>query len=184
MAPPRLFGIPALDAPIVAVLRRGPSGWTAVGRWDVEAMTYEQGAWLRGTLYPQRCDLSPDGRRLCYLALKGGARWSIGATYVALSNLPWLTALAAWSTCGTWTRGLHFDRDPSVWEVAEPDEGDLGPLRGRVGLAVTRPASFAVERRRGWSEVEGTSPRAGDDLWDERRAGTIRLRRRAPANRA
>jgi hypothetical protein len=180
VAPPRLFGIPALDAPVVAVLRRGPSDWCAVGRWDVASMTYEQGSWLRGTLYLQRCDLSPDARRLCYLAMKGRARWGVGATYIAISNLPWLTALAAWSTCGTWTRGLHLERDPSVWEVGESDEGELAPLRDRVGLAVTRPASFAVERRRGWRELPGTPPRAEADVWDERRADPLRLAKPRP----
>jgi hypothetical protein len=52
----------------VAVLRRGPSH---VGRWDLARGTYEPGAWIRANLYPQRCDLSPDGRWLCYFTLKG-----------------------------------------------------------------------------------------------------------------
>jgi hypothetical protein len=184
MTPPRLFGIPALDAPVVAVFRRGPSSWMSVGRWDIASMTYEQGSWLRGTIYPQRCDLSPDGRWLCYFALKGSARWNLGMTYVAISKLPWLTALAGWSTGGTWTRGLHFERDPSLWQVTDPDEGELAPLRGRVGLAVTAPASFAVERRRGWREVAGTPPRAPTDLWDERRVADLRLAKPRPGDAA
>ena len=84
MTAPRIFGIPATDAPVVAVIRRGPSDWCHVGRWDVEAMDFQPGSWLRGTIYPQRCDLSPDGRWLCYFTLKAGARWSAGATYIAL----------------------------------------------------------------------------------------------------
>ena len=32
MTAPRLFGIPARDSPVVAVLRRGPSDWSADGR--------------------------------------------------------------------------------------------------------------------------------------------------------
>ena len=31
---PRIFGIPATGSPVVAVLRRGPSDWCHVGRWD------------------------------------------------------------------------------------------------------------------------------------------------------
>src|SRR4029450_1417783 len=84
--PPRIFGIPAARAPIVAVLRRGPSDWSHVGRWDVAAGVYEPGAWIRANLYPQRCDLSPDGRWLCYFTLKGGAHWAAGDTYVAISR--------------------------------------------------------------------------------------------------
>ncbi|MGH8892147.1 MAG: hypothetical protein ACRDWY_02395 [Actinomycetes bacterium] len=63
--PPRLFGIPAENAPVVAVLRRGPSDWWHVGVWATDRMAYEPGAWVHGTVYPQRCDLSPDGRWLC-----------------------------------------------------------------------------------------------------------------------
>jgi hypothetical protein len=168
--PPRLFGIPATRAPIVAVLRRGPTEWSHVGRWDVARGVYEPGAWIRANLYPERCDLSPDGRWLCYFTLKMPGRWKAGSTYVAISRLPWLAALAAWGTCGTWTRGAHFVDDPSAWGVGDPDEGDASPCRRKFGLAVTRPASFAVERRRGWTETPDTPPRAADDMWDERRA--------------
>ena len=167
--PPRLFGIPAARAPIVAVLRRGPTEWSHVGRWDVARGVYEPGAWIRANLYPQRCDLSPDGRWLCYFTLKMPGRWKAGSTYVAISRLPWLSALAAWGTCGTWTRGAHFVDDPGVWGVGDPDEGDARPCRPKFGFAVTRPASFAVERRRGWTETLDTPPRADSDMWDERR---------------
>jgi len=153
----------------VAVLRRGPSDWSHVGRWDVARGTYEPGAWIRANLYPQRCDLSPDGRWLCYFTLKGGARWDVGDTYVAISRLPWLTALAAWSTCGTWTSGAHFVDDRSVWDAGPPDAGDVAPCQARLGLATTRPASFAVERRRGWTETADTPPRAAGDMWDQAR---------------
>ena len=180
-APPaRLFGIPATRAPIVAVLRRGPSAWSHVGRWDVGRGRYEPGAWIRANLYPQRCDLSPDGRWLCYFTLKMPGRWKAGATYVALSRLPWLTALAAWATHGTWTRGAHFVDDPRVWEVGEPDEGDASPCRGKFGLAVTRPATFAVERRRGWTETAGTPPRNERDVWDERRGSSVVMEKPRP----
>ena len=153
----------------MAVLRRGPTEWSHVGRWDVARGVYEPGAWIRANLYPERCDLSPDGRWLCYFTLKMPGRWKAGSTYVAISRLPWLAALAAWGTCGTWTRGAHFVDDPSVWGVGDPDEGDAGPCRRKFGLAVTRPASFAVERRRGWTETPDTPPRAAGDMWDERR---------------
>jgi hypothetical protein len=177
---PRLFGIAATAAPVVAVLRRGPTDWCHVGRWDLDAMRYEPGSWLRGTLYPQRCDLSPDGRWLCYFTLKSGADWSAGGTYIALSRLPWLTALAAWGSGGTWTRGLHFVDDTSVWPAEAPDEGDAAPCRERYGLAFSRADSFAVERRRGWTETPESPPRAPDDVWDERRAETVVMHKPDP----
>ncbi len=179
---PRLFCIPASTAPVVAVFRRGPSAWAHVGKWDLARGTYTPGAWLRGTLYPQRCDLSPDGRWLCYFTLKASARWKAGATYVAISRLPWLTALAAWGTCGTWTRGLHFVEDRKVWQAGDPDEGDVGPCRKQCGLAVTRPVTFAVERRRGWTETPDSPPRAPTDMWDERRAEAVKMRKARPGS--
>ncbi len=180
MTGPRIFGIPATDGPVVAVIRRGPSDWCHVGRWDLDTMEFQPGSWLRGTIYPQRCDLSPDGRWLCYFTLKAGADWPAGATYIALSRLPWVTALTAWGTGGTWTQGLHFVSDTDVWPTEPSDEGDPAPVRRRYGLAFTRAASFAVERRRGWTETPETPPRADDDAWDERRE--VAMHKPSPAD--
>ena len=180
--PPRLFGIPAARAPIVAVFRRGPSDWSHVGRWDVASGVYDPGAWIRGTLYPQRCDLSPDGRWLSYFALKASARWAVGGTYVAVSRLPWLTALAAWATCGTWTRGYHFVEDRGVWSVGAPSAGDVGTLRRRFGMTWIPAVTFAVERRRGWTETAGTPARSPHDAWDEQRSLHVTMEKRQPAS--
>lgn len=151
-----------------------------VGRWDLETPAYEPGAWLRGTIYPQRCDLSPDGRWLAYFALKPSARWELGTTYIAISRLPWLTALAGWGIGSTWTRGMQFLDDRSVWDVDEPDLGDLGPLRRHFGLRLSSADSYAVERRRGWSETADTPPRVPDDAWDERRGDRIVMEKARP----
>jgi len=186
---PRLFGIPATDAPVVAVIRRGPSGWTHLGRWDTARDGYEAGSWLRGIIHPQRCDLSPDARWFAYFALKGGARWPAGATYVAVSRMPWLTALVAWATDGTWTRGFHFtERRGALADGPRPADalgllpavGDAAPLLERYGLTWTRAATFAVERRRGWTETADTPPRGEDDPWDERRASRVTMEKPRP----
>ncbi|HXH83287.1 MAG TPA: hypothetical protein VNN07_10195 [Candidatus Tectomicrobia bacterium] len=182
--PPRIYGIPATHAPIVAVLRRGPTAWTHLGRWDLARGAYEPGSWTHTTVYPQRCDLSPDGRWFCYFTLKVSARWTVGPTYNAISRLPWFTALAAWGTCGTWSRGLHFVDDRTIWQVPEPAAGDAAPCRARYGLALTRPVSFAVERRRGWTETADTPPRDERDLWDERRAERVRMAKPRPRDGA
>lgn len=179
-AAPRIFCIPASGAPIVGVLRRGPSAWSHLGKWDVARSVYEPGAWIRGNLYPQRCDLSPDGRWFCYFTLKVSATWKAGTTYLAISRLPWLTALAAWGTCGTWTRGVHFVEDRSVWQLGAPDAGDVAPCRKKFGIAGTRPATFAVERRRGWRETGDSPPRRPDDTWDERRADAVKMEKPRP----
>lgn len=187
MTPPRLFGIPARDAPVVAVLRRGPSDWCHIGRWDVGVQpAYQPGAWLRGTIYPQRCDLSPDGRWLAYFVLTGrpAADWRAGGTYVAVSRLPWASALAAWGTDGTWTHGVRFDDDRSVWDVGEPDEGDAMPCRARYGLGWVRSVSYAVERRTGWTETPDGPAYDERDPWEIQRAPRLTMARPRPGGGA
>jgi hypothetical protein len=174
--PPRIYGLPAAGAPVVAVFRRGPSDWAHVGRWDLEAGVYEPGAWLRGRLFPRRSDLSPDGRLLCYFAHKAPARWPHGDAYVAVSRLPWLTALHAFGTCGTWTRGYHFvGRERCGDEAAES-------LQDGSCLLPTPAVQFASERRRGWEEAPDSPPRVEGDPWDSRR--NARLRRPRPGGGA
>ena len=164
---PRIFGIPATAAPVVAIIRRGPSDWCHVGRWDTSANTYEPGAWFRGTIYPQKCDLSPDGRLFLYSAMKVGSDWPAGDIYEAVSRLPWLTALAAWNSGTTYTRGMHFAGGPEQSNAGVPDVGDVAGCP--YGLRLNLPEQFAVERRRGWSESSATPSRESGGHWDEQR---------------
>jgi hypothetical protein len=151
------------------MIRRGPSEWCHIGRWDVANDVYEPGAWFRGTIYPQKCDLSPDGRWLLYSAMKVGSDWPAGDVYEAISRLPWLTALAAWNSGTTYTRGMHFVDNPTLSNVGDPDVGDAAPCLRRYGLRWTRAGQFAVEHRRGWRESKGTLPREAGGPWDENR---------------
>jgi hypothetical protein len=168
----QLFGIPAANAPIVAVIGRGPSPWASIGRWDVDAMTYEAGARLHARIYPQRCDLSPDGQYLCYFTLNNGSGWAAGQTYAAVSRLPWLFALAAWNEGTTYSRGMCFVDQASA-EVPPPTVGAIDALP--FGIAYGRADSFAVERRRGWREAKSTPPRPADDVWDQCRGAAIEM---------
>ncbi len=164
---PRIYGMIAIAAPTVAIIRRGPSEWCHVGRWDLASDSYEPGAWYRGTIYPQKCDLSPDGEFFLYSAMKVGLDWASGEVYVALSRLPWLTALAAWNAGTTYTRGFHFVSGKSDSDPGVPDVGTADPCR--CGIALTRPVQFPVERRRGWAESPDTVPRDAGGHWDEQR---------------
>jgi hypothetical protein len=170
--PPRIYCIAATAAPVLAVFRRGPTDWSHVGRWDLGSKRYEAGAWLRGRIFPRRSDLSPDGRFLCYFAHKPGSSWEHGEAYVAVSKLPWLAALHAFRTCGTWTRGYYFTDDES------PDTSEGASLPIPYGLRSIPVAQFATERRRGWSEAADSPHRAPGDAWDQRR--NARMQKRQP----
>ena len=165
--PPRIYCIPATKAPIVAVFRRGPTNWSHVGRWDLGERRYEPGAWLAGRIFPRRSDLSPDGRFLCYFAHKPSATWQHGDAYVALSKLPWLTALHAFPTCGTWTRGYYFTEDK------DSQNGEDTKLPIPYGLRSIPVVQFANERHRGWEEARDSPQRDPGDAWDQHRNARI-----------
>jgi hypothetical protein len=169
---PRIYCIPAAEAPVVAVFRRAPTNWSHVGRWDLAERLYEPGAWLHGRIFPRRSDLSPDGCVLCYFAHKPTATWEQGEAYVALSKLPWLTALHAFGTCGTWTRGFFFT------ENDYSDDLQDAKLPIPYGLRSIPIIQFANERRRGWEEAPDSPPRDPKDVWDQHR--NARMQKRQP----
>ena len=107
-APCRLFVIPARDAPVAAVLRRGPSGWYQVIRWDTSRDEFVDGAWFRGRIYEDKCDLSPDGELLVYFCHGGRSRPGYTDSWTAVSRLPWLSALALWPSGTTYGGGGRF----------------------------------------------------------------------------
>jgi hypothetical protein len=152
-APPcRLYVLVATQAPVALVVRRGPSDWWHLLRWDLEHLSLEPGAWLAGTLYPRRSDISPDGRLFGYFALRSSPPpWD---TYFAVSKAPWLTALAAWRTGGTWTGGCQFFGDG---RLAIAGCMELQPFHGHYPLAVVGGMStdwvlrdLQNELKRGW----------------------------------
>lgn len=169
---PRLFCITDPDARIAVVIQKQPKKWWLLGRWDLINGRYEEGAWFRGTLYPQRCDVSVGGRWFSYFALKYGSQWAAGGNYVAVSRLPWLNALAAWRESGTWSRGVHFVPDADG-EMPRPDVGDASPLKAICGMRFTAAAQFATERRRGWRESATSPQREETDDWDQLRSAVV-----------
>ncbi|MBI3729628.1 MAG: hypothetical protein HY254_15010 [Burkholderiales bacterium] len=106
---PRLFVIFAKEAHVAAIFARGPTNWFHMIRWDTRNDTFESGAWIRGRLYPERCDLSPDGELLLYFAHQGRrSRTSYTSAWTGLSRLPWLHALGLWPQGHTWGGGSYF----------------------------------------------------------------------------
>jgi len=165
----KIFCIPDPASRVAAVVEKRNHKWWRLGRWDLSTGVYEGGAWFRGSLYPQRCDLSPSGRWFSYFTLNYGSDWAPSPTYNAISRLPWLKALAAWKESGTWSRGYHFVSDTDEWQIGEATVGDPAPCRKVCGMRLTDAAQFAVERRRGWRESAEIPPRNPADRWDQDR---------------
>ncbi len=65
----------------------------------------EHGAWFGGSFYPERADLSHDGRYMVYFAANFGRRMK---TWTAISEPPLLTAISLWFQSGTWGGGGVF----------------------------------------------------------------------------
>jgi hypothetical protein len=106
--PGRLYVMVAGEAPVALVLRRGPSEWWHLLHWDLSSLTLTPGAWFHGSLYPRRCDVSADGQLFAYFARKTSSRPEWPESYCAVSKSPWLEALVAWRTGGTWTGSCEF----------------------------------------------------------------------------
>jgi hypothetical protein len=174
---PRLYVVRAAAAPIAAVFCRISNQRWRVLRWDLRDDQISAGASFRGKLYPRRCTLSPDGALLAYHALTGQVP-SPWHTFFAISKLPWLTALAAWTTIGTWTAARHIRNDGIGPEL---DRTDLFQVEGgilsslRCGEAVPH---FGDTGGFGWSSV---APPAEQSRRDERRELAITIAQQVAA---
>jgi hypothetical protein len=103
------------------VFRRGPSKLFRLFFWDRAGDTFKPGPWFKGRLFPDRSDLSPDGRHLIYFAMAGVA-WAVprtGGTWTAISQLPSLKAVALWRQGDTWSGGGMFTSSRSYWLNAD-----------------------------------------------------------------
>jgi hypothetical protein len=145
----RLSVLRARDVPVAVILRRGPSKHTLVVRWDLARHTFEEGQWFAGRIYPERCDLSPDGQWWVYFAAKFKGPIP---TYTGLSRPPWLTAHALWPESGTWGGGGVFtDRHTLLlnrWGRAPRQRVAPSDARGTHRGPTPRRAAFARPRAR------------------------------------
>jgi hypothetical protein len=107
----KLFVILARNPRDAVIFRRGPSKQVLLIKWDRKSDSFEIGQWFKGRIYEDRCDLSPSGNLLVYLAAKH--RGPI-PTWTAVSKPPYLTAVALWPNLGTWGGGGLFDDEHSL----------------------------------------------------------------------
>jgi len=156
--PPRLFVVLAREAPVGVILRRGPAAWYHVVLWHTDTDLFEHGAWFKGRIYEERCDLSPDGQLLLYFALQG-SRWrtSYRGTWTAVSRPPWLHALVLWPQGDTWGGGGRFvgKRKVALWTgmplVTHPDHPLVGLEAVSGSRATTGDLPGSDLREKEWS---------------------------------
>jgi hypothetical protein len=124
------------------ILRRGPAAWYHLILWHTDQDRFEHGAWFKGRLYEDRCDLSPDGELFLYFALQS-SRFATAykGAWTAVSRPPWLHALTLWPQGHTWGGGGRFvgKREAVLFTCdlkAHPDH----PLEG-LAVSAGSPAS-------------------------------------------
>jgi hypothetical protein len=168
--------LPAAEAPRAVVLRRGPSPWVHVLLWHTDTDEMEPGAWFRGRIYEDRCDLSPDGTLLLYFAFQGRKHGTAyRESWTAVSRAPWLQALVLWPHGSTWGGGGRFTGPREVMLrtgslATHPDH----PLRGLHATSGS-PALQAVNESLPGADWAGRDL-AGELIWAA--AGGLFRRRR------
>lgn len=150
----------ARQANVGVILRRGPTQWWRVTLWNTKRDTFEGGQWFRGRLYPEKCDVSPNGKLFIYFAGQWrpqNAAAGYKNTWTAVSRPPYLTALTLWPIGDTWGGDGIFVDDQSVTVNAptpqlHPDH-PLGPVK-----LVDRDLS-QHSRNHGWRPADPSSMR-------------------------
>ena len=139
MTPPppcRLSLVFARSAPIAVLFRRGPTRGVKVIKWNTSTDSFEDGQWLHGNIYSERCDLSPNGELLVYFARRHGPvaeDRGYAVTFTAVSKPPYLTALALWPEGSTWGGGGRFVDDKTL-RLAYGSNGTNHPGTGTTSI--------------------------------------------------
>jgi hypothetical protein len=128
---PTLFVIFAAEANAAVIFRRGPSAWFHVIRWDTLHDVFVSGAWFRGRIYAEKCDLSPNGELLlCFMHQGRKFRTDYSDSWSAISRSPWLHALWLWPQGTTYGGGGRFTDNRNVvvrqYSVAAATEAHPG----------------------------------------------------------
>lgn len=138
------------ESDVALVIRQGPSQLFCTIGWDLTRDDLRVGQWCKHKLYPERCDISPDGKWLIYFALNG--RWNsetLGA-WTALSRVPYLKAVKIWPQGNTWGGGgsmYSIEQEPSA---VRPEP----PLPPNVHLLFGRGRRDRIVRD-GWRKTDG-----------------------------
>jgi hypothetical protein len=146
-AEPRLYVILARDAPTGVIFRRGPSKRVLLVSWNVDTDTFSVGQWFKGRVYEDRCDLSPSGDLLLYFAADQQPPYY---TWTAISQPPYLTALALWPKGDTRGGGGLFENETCI--ALDHDE-----IEPRLANGFTLPPWLRVgqfQKRGSWTHED------------------------------
>lgn len=154
--PARLHVLLASENDSALVIRRGPSKQVCTLGWNRADDTFALGQWLKGTIYPPSCDLSPDGRHFLYNASKYGRHPDEIGSYTVLSRAPFLKKLHLWGTCvggGVFLDNTCF----RIYSATEPTTfrlPDFAPVETQTpsdkrGFVAEGVRSFRLQRD-GW----------------------------------
>lgn len=135
---PRVSFVFAVEAPICVILRRGPSTWVHVLKWNTRTDVIEPGAWHRGRIH-QDCDLSPDGELFVYFGSQYKREHQEGYkdNWTAVSRAPWLSALAMWPRSDTYGSHAYFaDNTTLVIDCPHWERLDFHPKHPPQGLTI------------------------------------------------
>ncbi len=176
----RLFGILAREAPVAVLLRRGPTDWVELIRWDMAADTFQRGQWFHGRIFERRSDLSPSGRLFVYFADKRGFA-KVGPDYTgswtAISRPPFFTALALWPKGDCWDGGGHFETERRLHlnhpgnaaaHPRHPVPKSLRVVTNRCGRGEDMPIFNEIIGAKGWRVPEGRVNPWNKPVWTKR----------------
>ena len=141
---PKLFVIPAKDEPIAVIFRRArhrSTQWYHVIQWDMRRDRFQAGAWFKGRIYEDKCDISPDGKLLlCFVFQGSRGATSLTHAWTAVSRTPWLHALVLWPQVTTYGGGGRFgdNRTIILGGFSRPTHKDF-PLRGLQVVSADSP---------------------------------------------
>ncbi|MBZ0185881.1 MAG: hypothetical protein K8F91_06465, partial [Candidatus Obscuribacterales bacterium] len=170
MSSPSKCHLSVLLAPkgsVAAIFRRGPSKWVQLIKWNTLKDTFEFGQWFNGTIYTERCSISPDGSKLVYFCSKFNQRTLKDSEYTfawtAVSKLPYFTAIALWPSDGsTWYGGGVFVDDRSIYLHLAPEKTEAHPDHrppGQLKVKVFQEQDYDFIQERmasiGWYKSEG-----------------------------
>jgi hypothetical protein len=102
---PRLHVLMRPGCPTALVIRQGPSRTFCTLAWNLGRDSFEVGQWVKHKLYPERGDISPDGKWHLYFALDGQWDSETKGSWTGLAKVPYLKCVKMWPQGDTWGGG-------------------------------------------------------------------------------